>query len=511
MYQHADGQFHSTPEGYKPIDAVTVQTASLSMNNRQFSPVASPGYVVQADPLLPSYSALTTPATTTVSVPAALPTAAPAAPAPGTPGTPKRIARKPVGGLPIPAPSLAPVQPPLSVDIPPHSFPAQVPDIPSFDNVPIASPVTAVLPYSPGSPVDVASYYPSSPITQTPTYDSLNSISSVPSSPTSLQSPYFVPFSPTTTDTSIPETPASPTFSFPSIPAPPVGGYPRLTKPIVIPQVLNHTIHKDVIGKPFVRAYARCLDNFNLNQDAFLDFLDELNIDFIGHVGFEYTRKAGKAIHAAGSFDPTGITKLVGQGVSLTAQLGEIAYIKGPTSKKKWYIDGANREIFAPRGLKVSVVHSKELRRIMGVDAKFPLCAPLMTDWVVPTRDQLNKGQRAKCRVAGRIIYQLSQHVENIVLAREANDTLMVTGSLAQRKAARSVRNWQVGSEVQHEVWRGEALALYERAKTAVTEKQRQKLLKQAAQTDKEMINTEKISWLVIQNLDVGTNPLVTV
>jgi len=266
-----------------------------------------------------------------------------------------------------------------------------------------------------------------------------------------------------------------------------------------------------VIGKPFIRAYARCLNNFNLSQDAFLDFLDELNIDFIGHVGFDYTRKAGNVIRAAGAFDPTGITKLVGSSVSMTASLGEIAYIKGPMSKKKWYLDGANREIFAPRGLKASIVGGKELRKILGVDAKFRLCAPLMTGWVVPSRDQLNKGQRAKCRVAGRIMYQLLQHAEDVVLDREANETLMVTGSLGQKKAAREVRNWQVGSEVQHELWRGEALALYERAKNAASEKERQKLLKKAAQADKEMIHAEKISWLVVQNLHGATNPLVTV
>lgn len=216
-------------------------------------------------------------------------------------------------------------------------------------------------------------------------------------------------------------------------------------------------------------------------------------------------------IRAAGAFDPTGITKLVGSSVKLSASLGSIAYVKGPVSKRHIFLSKANKEIFSPRGLKVSTVHGKALRKILGVDPKFPLCAPLMTSWVVPSREQLSKGQRAKIRVAGRIFNQLAQHAEDLVLVREANDTLIVTGTLGQRKAAKSVRDWQVASEVQHEIWRGEALALYERAKNAVTEKEKQKLLKKAAQVDKELVNVEKISWLVIQNLDGGTNPLVTV
>jgi DNA-directed RNA polymerase beta' subunit len=122
----------------------------------------------------------------------------------------------------------------------------------------------------------------------------------------------------------------------------------------------------------------------------------------------------------------------------------------------------------------------------------------------------LLKGQRAKCRVAGRIIYHLLQYVEDVVLAKEANETLMVTGSIAQKKAAKHVRDWQVGSEVQHELWRGEALALYARAKNTGTEKERQKLLRRAAQVDKELIHVEKISWLVVQNLDT-INPIVAV
>ena len=225
-------------------------------------------------------------------------------------------------------------------------------------------------------------------------------------------------------------------------------------------------------------------------------------MDYIGHVGFDYTRTAGKVISLAGSFDPTGITKLVGSSMSLSADLGKIAYIKGPMSKKKWYLNHANDDIFKPRGLKASIMSGKELRQLLGVDPKFPLCAPLMTGWVVPNKEQLLKGQRAMCRVAARQIQQLLPYVHDVVLAREANDTLLTDSNLATRKAAKSVRDWQVGSEVQHELWRGQALALYAAAKSAATQKEKQKLEKKAKSMDKEPIHTEKISWLVICNAD---------
>lgn len=380
--------------------------------------------------------------------------------------------------------------------------------------------------YTPSSPTsDVPAYEPTSPVTDVPTYASLTSSPSPPTSPNTVHSPVFQPLSATstasTTQNSVfsPITTGSTSTTIPPTISPPVQGtgpYPPLSKPIVIPQVLNHT-PKNTIGKPFTRAYANILAQYSISQEAFLAFLDELNIDYIGHVGFEYTRKAGKVIHLAGNFDPTGITKMVGKTVSMTAELGEMAYIKGPMSKKKWYLNHANEDIFKPRGLKVSIMSGKEVRQLLRVEPKFPLCAPLMMGWVVPSKELLLKGQRSKCRVAARQICQLLPRVHDLVLACEANDALLTDSKLADRQAAKSVRNWQVGSEVQHELWRGQALSLYAAAKSAVTQKEKEKLEKKARALDKEPIHTEKIGWLVIWNADgvesavIAPNPGVTV
>jgi len=233
-------------------------------------------------------------------------------------------------------------------------------------------------------------------------------------------------------------------------------------------------------------------------------------MNYIAHVGFDYTRKAGAVINIAGNiagnFDPTGITSMVGKGVKLTAHLGEMAYVKGPMSKKKWYLNRANEDIFKPRGLKVSIMSGNELRKLLQVEPKFPLCAPLMSGWVVPSKEQLMKGQRSSCRVATRQICQLLPRVHELVLACEVNEALIIDLNFAKRQAARSLKKWQVGSEIQHELWRGEALSLYAAAVRAVTQKEKEKLEKKANAMDKERINAEKISWLVIWNAD-GVEP----
>jgi hypothetical protein len=269
----------------------------------------------------------------------------------------------------------------------------------------------------------------------------------------------------------------------------------------VIPQILNHT-GQNVIGKPFIRAYANILAQYSMSQESFLAFLDELNINQIGHISFQYIRQAGTAIHLAGHLDPTGITKLVGSSVKLTASLSELAYVKGPFSKKNLFLNRANKDVFNPRGLKVCILSGKELRKLLGMDIKFPLCAPLMTDWVVPTKELLLKGQRSAVRVANRQMYQLLPRVHELTLAEESNEALLTDGSLGSRKAAQQVKNWQVRSEVEHQIWRGEALALYNSAEAAVTKKEKVKLEKKSKSRDKEFIHTQKINWLVICNLD---------
>lgn len=316
-------------------------------------------------------------------------------------------------------------------------------------------------------------------------------LSPVSSTSSTIYSPIFSPGSVASPSSPI-TNPATPTFS----------AYPRLVKPIVIPQVLNHSKEQSAIGIPFQRCYAPVLADSDISCEDFLHFLDELNISMAGHVGLTYTRQAGNAVNWVGKFDPTGITGLIGSGISLTADLAQLAYIKGPLAKKQGLLKKANDTIFRPRGLHVSMMGGIKLKKTLGLPYSHALTAPLMTGWTVPTQQQLHSGQRSQVRTLGRIIYQLQWHVEDLVQCQEtSHDHSAEQQDIVRRKAAKSVRHWQVQSEIKHEMWRGEALQQYAQAKAEVNPMKQLVLAKMAALKDKETLHVKRISWLVIRNL----------
>jgi len=199
----------------------------------------------------------------------------------------------------------------------------------------------------------------------------------------------------------------------------------------------------------------------------------------------------------AGAFDPTGITKLVSSTMTAGALMGEVAYVKGPKSKASRYLNHANKEIFEPRGLKVSIVSGKELRKLLGLDPTFKLCAPLTAGWEMSSKDP-----DPKCRVVTRQIYQLLPYVHDLVLASVANDEIALESSHSYRKAAESVRIFQNGSETHHQLERSEALRWLAAANSAVDPVDKEKLERKAKVTDKEVPRTERINWLVVWNAD---------
>ncbi|WPH03053.1 Hypothetical protein R9X50_00592700 [Acrodontium crateriforme] len=277
--------------------------------------------------------------------------------------------------------------------------------------------------------------------------------------------------------------------------------FPPLDKPIVIPRVLNHTTKQYQVGVPYHRVYANILAQYEISQDRFLGFIDELNLELAGHVAFTYVKAIGQFTDTVGNFDPTNITSAVGKTLVLGTEVANLARIK---AKQKSILSEANQRLFNPVGLQASILSCKELRKMLGLYAKHPLTAPLMTNWTVPTKDALMAGQRAKCRTLGRIIYHLLPYAQDLTYCTEANDALTEEGSHARKEAARKVRTWQVQSEVQHELWRGQALDLYARAAQATSVKENEKWAKKAATMDKEAAHVKYISWLVIWNFDGG-------
>jgi len=304
---------------------------------------------------------------------------------------------------------------------------------------------------------------------------------------------------------------------------------PRLDTPIVVPGVCIHAkLYQHPLGLPFIRAYAECLSAYDISEENFATFIDELNLFNRGHAQtFKNVSRVGKAVHLAGHFDPTGITKLVGSGIQLTGQLGSWASIEGPLSRKKSYLETTNEALFHPRGLHVEVIDTAELRKRLNLSKDEPLTLPLNPNWVVPTADQLKAGQRCAPRAPHRILHALRDHVQPVKLLREGNPLANplapefsvndmffadapslddTTRKQQSSKNAREVRNIQVGTELIMQSARRDAVALLRAANavTGTTEKEikmKLKLLRKAKEKDLEVHATKKMKWLFIANL----------
>lgn len=210
---------------------------------------------------------------------------------------------------------------------------------------------------------------------------------------------------------------------------------PPLRKVIVIPGVLNHDPRHGTQGLPFVRAYAKVLGpDYGISPDTFLDFIDELNTLSRGNLPSILVEKVGKSVDAFGSLDPTNITSLVGKSISLAGKTGRVLTME---TRKRSCIQNANERLFNPKGLKVRIVKSKELRRILGLRPDAPLCAPLQENWTVPLKEEMKTGKRAIVRVPYRQILALLEHVQDIMLAEEAS-RLVQERAMEQKGSRRS-------------------------------------------------------------------------
>ena len=255
--------------------------------------------------------------------------------------------------------------------------------------------------------------------------------------------------------------------------------YPRLEKPIVIPGCLSTSYRSGSVGLPFIRGYAKHLGSvYDISAETFMDFIDELNILNRGHTAFGYVSGTGSAVHTVGHLDPTKITQLVGLSIKVAGLAGRWASVNGPFSRKKPFLELANKELFNPKGLRVSIVNSKELRHLLNLPPNAPLVVPLVDCWSVPPKADLLKGQRAIVRVPHRSILALVDHVSDIKLLREVSPGKQK--GRGRTKAALEVRRCLVGGEITFEIWRGQALEKLRQAQLATTEKSREKLLKQS-------------------------------
>jgi len=131
----------------------------------------------------------------------------------------------------------------------------------------------------------------------------------------------------------------------------------------------------------------------------------------------------------------------------------------------------------------------------LGVDAD--LVAPLGPDFAVPTKEQLKAGHRSPVLVPQRQMMALRDHVSPLTFASETSSGEH-TGWL-RRKAAKSVRTWQVGTEIRMEMARGKALEKMSMVAAAPTDKKQDAIFKAARKADKEVAASKKLRWLMIQ------------
>ncbi|CAN9209584.1 unnamed protein product [Alternaria alternata] len=144
--------------------------------------------------------------------------------------------------------------------------------------------------------------------------------------------------------------------------------YRFVQKPVVIPRL-------DVSGLlgtpfPFIRAYSSDLRSFNIHEKDFVAFLDNLSVAQAPPVPLQALDTAG---HVVGIV-PHHWAMIAGTSMNMVAGIGTAATTRTRTSR---FLETANREYFAPRGLKVSIYKERQLAERLHYDLNMPPLSPL--------------------------------------------------------------------------------------------------------------------------------------
>ncbi|KAI1421472.1 hypothetical protein F5Y12DRAFT_706395 [Xylaria sp. FL1777] len=131
----------------------------------------------------------------------------------------------------------------------------------------------------------------------------------------------------------------------------PVTSSQRLRKPIVVPATAAS------LGSPFLRAYPPSLQAFQLSRNDFLDVLDGLNRVAVQSPPLRALGLVGEVLGVV----PLSSTQMAGLALSSAAQIGTVALSKGATEV---YLRKVNKEIFAPRGLKMEIAKLEAMARV---------------------------------------------------------------------------------------------------------------------------------------------------
>lgn len=137
-----------------------------------------------------------------------------------------------------------------------------------------------------------------------------------------------------------------------------------LNGPIAIPQ----TEHG--LGNSFLRAWAPILQDQDITEAEFLEFIDHLNVVSTANPPLQVLDVVGGVIGLV----PSLWVQLAGGLAQLAAKVGTVAVSKG---RSDMYLKEVNEKMFKPRGLKVSIAKTDAMRYTLRIPTSNPILAPL--------------------------------------------------------------------------------------------------------------------------------------
>lgn len=324
---------------------------------------------------------------------------------------------------------------------------------------------------------------------------------------------------------------------------------PLLTKPIAIPATSTK------LGSPFMRTYPPYLDNYGINRSHFLGFLDDLNRCAVASPPVQILGLAGNIV----GFVPLQTAQIVGASVNFAANVATFGVSKGRT---EMCLRAANRELFAPRGLKVEISKLDALAKIAGIpgvldpttgklDKKARILAPLeeslvegedgvaavqsqsaqhrrlkaLESWIAPldlaplpeikqSDNMLGKlhtmaSEKQRQKEEKKFLKDRDKHFKELEKGdKEAAEVDKVFEKDMQKldKEERKVRGKEGGSSKRLE----EELEKIEKERTKLykeREKDMEKIEKDKRKEDKEEGSLRKILWLIVRNVKDPSGP----
>lgn len=243
-------------------------------------------------------------------------------------------------------------------------------------------------------------------------------------------------------------------------PVPPDAILPPLPKPVLVPRTspgLNH---------PFARAWAPELENHAVTRADFVAFIDNLNIVCAPHA-------AGRILHVAAFGIGLAQNEYTDAVAGVLEGIAILSMVAVTHTRVKKYLARLNGAYFHPRRLHVKIVGTKKMLRILGLDKKTPLIAPL-------SEETLDLGAQERC-----LLY-LSQWACQL----DFND---IPPPRPQTTALAKLAQW----EVTHRIKEADKKAKNSR-KRAWKRFQKGKKLKEDG-TEKARV--KELSWIMVENL----------